>query len=395
MSRPTLEVADIVRAAGNRFWDKHKSHLAWSHRKVLDAIARCRTAALGGHLDKCVRCGHLTASYNSCRNRHCPKCQGNARAKWLAARSAELLPVPYFHIVFTLPHELSALFLQNKRLLYDLLFRASAAAMLELARDPKHLGADIGFLGVLHTWGQNLEHHPHVHYIVPAGGLAFDDSRWIDSSRRFFLPVHALSRVFRGKFVAELKQLVAQNKLQFHGSQQDLAATGCFATFLRQLFRQDWVVYAKPPFGGAEHVLNYLARYTHRVAISNHRLIAFENDRVSFRWRDYAHGGKKKIMTLSADEFLRRFLLHVLPKGLVRIRHFGFFANRRRDSALARCRTLLGATACSDRSDAANHLCCPVCSATMLVIERFTSAQLYFRPHLNLPTPQRCCVDSS
>jgi hypothetical protein len=395
MSRPTLEVADIVRAAGNRFWEKHKQHFAWVHRKVLDAIVRCRTAALGGHRDKCVRCGHLTASYNSCRNRHCPKCQGNARAKWLAARSAELLPVPYFHVVFTLPHDLSALVLQNKRLLYDLLFRTSAATMLELARDPKHLEADIGFLGVLHTWGQNLEHHPHVHYIVPAGGLTLDGSRWIDSSRRFFLPVHALSRVFRGKFVAELKQLVAQNKLQFHGSQQYLAAPGCFTIFLRQLFRQDWVVYAKPPFGGAEHVLNYLARYTHRVAISNHRLVAFQNDRVSFRWRDYAHGGKKKIMTVSADEFLRRFLLHVLPGGLVRIRHFGLFANRRRSAALERCRQLLGTVTSTERPEATSLPRCPTCSATMLVIERFTSAQLYFQPHLSLVNQRRCSVDSS
>src|ERR1039458_3026701 len=205
MSRPTLEVADIIRAVGNRFWEKHKSHLAWVHRKVLDAIVRCRTAALGGHRDKCVRCGHVTASYNSCRNRHCPKCQGNVRAKWLAARAAELLPVPYFHIVFTLPHELCALILQNKRLLYDLLFRTSAASLLELARAPKHLEADIGFLGVLHTWGQNLQIHPHVHYIVPAGGLALDGSKWIDSSRRFFLPVEALSHVFRRKFCEELQ----------------------------------------------------------------------------------------------------------------------------------------------------------------------------------------------
>jgi hypothetical protein len=395
MSRPTLEVADIVRAAGNRFWEKHKSHFAWVHRKVLDAIVRCRTAALGGHLDKCVSCGLQAISYNSCRDRNCPKCQGNARAKWLAARSAELLPVPYFHIVFTLPHELSALILQNKRLLYDLLFRTSSASLLELARDPKHLGADIGFLGVLHTWGQNLQVHPHIHYIVPAGGLALDGSRWIDSSRRFFLPVHALGRVFRGKFVAELKQLVAQNKLQFHGSQHYLAAPGCFATFLRQLFRQDWVVYAKPPFGGAEHVLNYLARYTHRVAISNHRLVAFQNDRVSFRWRDYAHRGKKKVMTVSADEFLRRFLLHVLPKGLVRIRHFGFFANRRRETALARCRQLLGAVTSPDRPETTNLLRCPACSGVMLVVERMTCAQLYFHPTLPLPNQPRCRVDSS
>ena len=394
MSRPTLEVADIVRAVGNRFWEKHKQHFAWVHRKVLDAIVRCRTAALGGHRDKCVRCGHLTASYNSCRNRHCPKCQGNVRAKWLAARSAELLPVPYFHVVFTLPHSLSALVLQNKRLLYDLLYRTSAATMLELARDPKHLGADIGFLGVLHTWGQNLEHHPHVHYIVPAGGLALDASRWIDSSPRFFLPVHALSRVFRGKFVAGLKQLVAENKLQFHGSQKHLAAPGCFPSLLRQLYQQDWVVYAKAPFGGAEHVLNYLARYTHRVAISNHRLVAFENEHVSFRWRDYAHGGKKKVMTVSAHEFLRRFLLHVLPSGLVRIRHFGLFANRRRRAALQRCRALLGATASAEPPESPS-LRCPACSGIMLVVERLTRGQLYFRASLTPAQPRRCSVDTS
>jgi Putative transposase/Transposase zinc-binding domain len=395
MSRPTLEVADIVRAAGNRFWEKHKSHFAWVHRKVLDAIVRCRTAALGGHRDKCIRCGHLTASYNSCRNRHCPKCQGNVRAKWLAARATELLPVPYFHVVFTLPHELCALILQNKRLLYDLLFRTSSASLLELARDPKHLGADIGFLGVLHTWGQNLQVHPHIHYIVPAGGLALDGSRWIDSSRRFFLPVEALSKVFRGKFCEQLRELFKQDRLQFHNSLQQLASPGAFNYFLWQLGQKDWVVYAKPPFGGAEHVLNYLARYTHRVAISNHRLVAFENDRVSFRWRDYAHGGKNRVMTVSADEFLRRFLLHVLPKGLVRIRHFGFFANRRRETALTRCRELLGAATSAERSETTNLPRCPACSATMLVIERFTSAQLYFRTDLILAIPQKCSNDSS
>jgi hypothetical protein len=394
MSRPTLEVADIVRRTGNSFWEQQQSHLAWPHRKVLDAIVRCRTAALGGHLDKCVSCGHQAISFNSCRNRHCPKCQGNARAKWLAARSADLLPVPYFHVVFTLPHSLSALVLQNKRLLYDLLYRTSAASMLELARDPKHMGADIGFLGVLHTWGQNLEHHPHVHYIVPAGGLALDGSRWIDSSRRFFLPVHALSRLFRGKFVAGLKQLLAQSELQFHGSQQYLTAPGCFPSFLRQLFRQDWVVYAKPPFGGAEHVLNYLARYTHRVAISNHRLVAFENGCVSFRWRDYAHGGKKKVMTVSAHEFLRRFLLHVLPGGLVRIRHFGLFANRRRCAALERCRSLLGLAVRADPPEQ-QSLRCPTCSGIMLVVERLTYGQLYFRPSLTPAKPRRSADDTS
>jgi hypothetical protein len=238
MNRPTLEVADILRVSGSSFLERHGSHLASQHRKVMDAIVRCRTAALGGHRDRCSGCGHQAISYNSCRNRHCPKCQGNARARWLAARSAELLPVPYFHIVFTLPHELSALVLQNKRLLYDLLFRASSATLLEVARDPKHLGADIGLLSVLHTWGQTLQHHPHVHCVVPGGGLALDGSRWIVSSSRFFLPVHVLSRVFRGKFTAELKQLLLQGKLQFHGSLKDLASPERFQHFLRQLFRR-------------------------------------------------------------------------------------------------------------------------------------------------------------
>jgi hypothetical protein len=266
--------------------------------------------------------------------------------------------------------------------------------MLELARDPKHLGADIGFLGVLHTWGQNLEHHPHLHYIVPAGGLALDGSNWIDSSRRFFLPVHALSRVFRGKFCEQLRELFQQDRLQFHASLEQLASPGTFSNFLRQLFRQDWVVYAKPPFGGAEHVLNYLARYTHRVAISNHRLLAFENDRVAFRWRDYAHGGKQKVMTVSAHEFLRRFLLHVLPGGLVRIRHFGLFANRRRSAALERCRALLGMAPCADPPEPPS-LRCPACSGIMLVVERLTRSQLYFRASSDPSEPRRCGDDSS
>jgi len=394
MEKPSLEVAGIFHRHGEDYRQTH--HLGPQQQKAMEDIEACRTAHLGGHVDSCTQegCGYTAISYNSCRSRHCPKCQGNARAKWLAARSAELLPVPYFHVVFTLPHELSALILQNKRHLYDLLFRTSAAAMIELTGEPKHLGADIGFLGVLHTWGQNLEHHPHVHYIVPAGGLALDGSRWIDSSRRFFLPVHALSRVFRGKFVAGLKQHFAQGKLQFHGSQQHLAPPGCFSRFLRQLFQTDWVVYAKPPFGGAEHVLNYLARYTHRVAISNHRIVAFENDSVSFRWRDYAHRGKNKVMTVSAHEFLRRFLLHVLPGGLVRIRHFGLFANRRRSAALQRCRVLLGATACADPPESPS-LRCPACSGIMLVVERLTRGQLHFRASLTPSKPRRCGDDSS
>ena len=337
MTRPTLEVADILRASGNSFWERHGSHLAWQHRKVMDAIVRCRTAALGGHRDQCLRCGHQAISYNSCRNRHCPKCQGNARARWLAARSAELLPVPYFHIVFTLPHELSALVLQNKRLLYDLLFRTSAATLLEVARDPKHLGADIGLLSVLHTWGQNLAASSPCP-LRRSGRRS--RARWLQMDRCLatLLPARpVLSRVFRGKFIAGLKQLVRPGQAAVpRFASSNLPHLSASATSSASSAPKDWVVYAKPPFGGAEHVLHYLARYTHRVAISNHRLVAFENDRVSFRWKDYAHGGKQKVMTVSADEFLRRFLIHVLPKGFVRIRHFGLFANRRR-SRIARC----------------------------------------------------------
>jgi hypothetical protein len=379
MSRPTLEVADILRASGSSFRERYGSHLALQHRKVIDAIVRCRTAALGGHRDQCPRCGHQAISYNSCRNRHCPKCQGNARAKWLAARSAELLPVPYFHVVFTLPHELSSLVLQNKRLLYDLLFRTSAATLLEVARTPKHLGADIGLLSVLHTWGQNLQHHPHVHCVVPGGGLALDGSRWVAASPRFFLPIRILSRVFRGKFIAGLKQLLSQNKLEFHGSLHELSHPERFQQFLRQLYTNEWVVYAKPPFGGAEHVLHYLARYTHRVAISNHRLVAFNDGRVCFRWKDYAHGGKQKVMTVSTDEFLRRFLIHVLPRNLVRIRHFGLFANRRRAASLLRCRVLLNTIVPPQQSPRGSQHRCPLCSEPMLIIERMTNFQLLVR----------------
>jgi hypothetical protein len=380
MSRPTLEVADILRVSGSSFVKRHGSHLAPQHRKVMDAILRCRTAALGGHRDRCSGCGHQAISYNSCRNRHCPKCQWNARDRWLAARSAELLPVPYFHLVFTLPHELSALVLQNKKILYDLLFRASAATLLEVARDPKHLGADIGLLSVLHTWGQNLQHHPHVHCVVPGGGLALDGSSWVPTSSRFFLPVRVLSRVFRGKFTVELKQLLLQGKLQFHGSLQELAAPERFQRFLKQLFSKDWVVYAKPPFGGPHHVLGYLARYTHRVAITNHRLLAFQHNQVTFRCKDYAHGNKKRNMTLSAEEFLRRFLLHVLPRGFVRIRSFGFLANRSRPTLLPRCQRLLldnprpyapAVIAFSPTQPACFP--CPKCAAPMLIVERLSA----------------------
>ena len=383
MNRPPLEVADIIRAVGRSFIENNRSWLTGLHRKVLSAIERCRTAALGGHKDQCSRCGYQTISYNSCRNRHCPKCQTNARDKWLAARQGELLAVPYVHVVFTLPHELAPLALYNKKLLYDLLFRSSAASLLEIAADPKHLGAEIGFLSVLHTWGQNLLHHPHVHCVIPAGGLSPDHERWVHPRYPFFLPVKVLSRVFRGKFVSGLKQAFQKGELCLPGALQPLARRKAFHSFLRTLFRHDWVVYAKRPFGGPEHVLHYLARYTHRVAISNHRLVNFAEGKVTFRWKDYAHGNKSRLMTLATEEFLRRFLLHVLPRGFVRIRFFGLLANRRRGTLLPLCRRLIEDNATSrtpspaaaqDRSSSGST--CPLCGGPMIVVERLTAQQL-------------------
>jgi hypothetical protein len=337
MSRPPLEVADLIRNAGAAFIERNRHWLSWKHVKVLRAIARCRTAALGGHLDECTRCGHRAISYNSCRNRHCPKCQTSARERWIAARRRELLPTRYVHVVFTLPRELAPLVLQNRKVVYDLLFRTTAETLLEVARDPKHLGAEIGFFSVLHTWNQKLGLHPHVHCVVPAGGLSPDRKRWIKPRYAFFLPVKVLSRVFRGKFVAALQRAFSEERLRFQGSLTPLAQPKTFAAWLRPLFRKDWVVYSKRPFGGPEYVLQYLGRYTHRVAISNHRLISFADGKVTFRWRDSAHHDEQKLLTLSLDEFLRRFLLHVLPKGFVRIRNFGFLANRRRATLLPLC----------------------------------------------------------
>src|ERR1035437_5435067 len=341
MSRPPLEVADIVRCAGQAFLEHSRKWINWQHQKVLLAITRCRTAALGGHRDQCSGCGHSAISYNSCRNRHCPRCQGNARVRWLQQRERELLPTRYVHAVFTLPRELAPLALQNKRLIYSLLFHTSAATLLEIARDSRHLGAEIGFFSVLHTWNQRLQHHPHVHCVIAAGGLAPDHSRWISSRRSFFLPVKVLSRVFRGKFISGLKAAFREGSLQFHGPLLPLAEPRAFASWLRVLFRHDWVVYSKRPFGGPEHVLRYLGAYTHRVAISNNRLVALADGNVAFRWRDSAHGNKKRIMTLAVEEFLRRFLLHLLPRGFVRIRNFGFLANRRRTELLPLCSRLL------------------------------------------------------
>src|SRR6266851_4264631 len=390
MNRPLLEMADVVRIAGQSFFERSRKWITWQHRKVLLAIERCRTAALGGHRDQCSRCGHSAISYNSCRNRHCPKCQGNARHRWLEARRRELLPTPYVHVVFTLPRELAPLALQNKKVIYDLLFHASAETLLQVAVDPKHLGAQIGFFSVLHTWDQKLQLHPHVHCVLPAGGLSADHTRWIQARCSFFLPNKVLSRVFRGKFVAALKGTFTQDKLGFHGHLKLLAQPKVFSSWLRQLFRHDWVVYCKRPFGGPEHALRYLGSYTHRVAISNHRLVSLTDGQVTFRWRDSAYGNKKRLMTLPIEEFLRRFLLHLLPRGFVRIRNFGFLANRQRATLLPLCFRLLGSP--PDPSPLTPQVTrpqilpkCPRCGDTMHIIERLTAAQLLLRspPYLN------------
>ena len=386
MNRPPVEVADIIRSAGESFVERSRRWITWQHRKVLLAILRCRTAVLGGHRDRCADCGHVAISYNSCGNRHCPRCQGNACLRWLRAREAELLPTRYVHAVFTLPRELAPLALQNKRVIFNLLFHASAETLLKVARNPRHLGAEIGFFSVLHTWDQRLLFHPHVHCILAAGGLAPDHARWIRSSHGFFLPIKVLSRVFRGKFAAGLKAAFHSGDLHFHGTLLHLAEPHAFRAWLRTLFRHDWVVYAKRPFGGPEHALRYLGAYTHRVAISNYRLVALDDGKVTFRWRDSAHGNKKKLMTLPVDEFLRRFLLHLLPRGFVRIRNFGFLANRRRASLLPLCHQLLSvstentaATATRPTSRSGPLWRCPECGGAMRMVERISPAQFLLR----------------
>ena len=333
--RPALEVADIFRQYAEPYLREHGTSA--QQRRVLRDIESCRTAALGGHVERCDRCGQEAISYNSCRNRHCPKCQGPARARWLEARAGELLPVPYFHVVFTLPAVFSPLALQNPVVLYDLLFRAASATLLEVAANPKRLGAKIGFLAVLHTWGQNLMHHPHLHCVVPAGGLSADGRRWIGAGPKFFLPVRVLSRVFRGKFIELLKTAFARGRLAFHGNLELLGTATAMERLLDLSVRNEWVVYAKPPFGGPAQVLRYLARYTHRVAISNGRLLELRDGKVSFRWKDYARDNRAGVMTLEASEFIRRFLMHVVPASFVRIRYYGLMANRCRAENLRRC----------------------------------------------------------
>jgi hypothetical protein len=378
VTRPRFEVADIVRMAGRRFRERYWKALTWPQSKVLNAIARCRTAALGGHRDQCERCGYQAISFNSCRNRHCPKCQTNARERWLRRRQQELLPVVYYHLVFSVPHALVPLIWQNKKILFSLLFEATAATLLEVAADPKRLGAEIGFFGILHTWGQTLQPHPHIHCVVPGGGLSLDHTRWISSRSNFFLPVTVLSRVFRGKFCAGLRRSFGAGQLAFHGECLTLAEEKNFSRFLRTLFQQDWVVYSKPPFGGPDHVLQYLARYTHRVAISNHRILSVNDSDVRFRWKDYANHSKKRTMTLTAEEFLRRFLQHVLPKGFPRIRYFGWLANRKRGQLLQHCRALLHQIPETAPTTSEEPILreCPKCHGPMRIIERLSAEEI-------------------
>ena len=382
MARPLLEVADVLNQHGDAYRRAHAGHLSLGQLKVMTAIRACRTAALGGHVARCMDCDHTRVSYNSCRNRHCPKCQGAAAQQWLADRKADLLPVPYYHVVFTLPGAIADVAYQNKALIYDLLFRTAAETLITIAADPRHLGARIGLTAVLHTWGSALTHHPHVHMIVPGGGLSPDGSRWIACRPGFFLSVRVLSRLFRRLFLDRLAALHDAGRLVFFGEQAGLVDRAAFAAHLAPLRKAEWVVYAKRPFGGPEAVLAYLSRYTHRVAISNSRLLACDEGTVTFRWKDYRARGKgaewRKTMRVAADEFIRRFLIHVLPSGFHRIRHYGLFASGTRAAHVARIRSLLAhvpAAGVHQEADAAEPpptiQPCPCCGGRMVVVESF------------------------
>ena len=377
MSRPALEVADIFRDNGPAWRKANAGHVSLDQLKVMSAIERCRTAALGGHVARCEDCAYTTIAYNSCRNRHCPKCQGAAAREWLAAREAELLPVPYYHVVFTLPARIADIAYQNKAVIYDLLFKVSAETLITIAADPKHLGARIGITSVLHTWGSALTHHPHVHMIVPGGGISLDGSRWVSCRPGFFLPVRVLSRLFRRLFLQRLA--AAHKQLAFFGNHTRLAHAKAFAAYLAPLRNTEWVVYSKRPFGGSKAVLAYLSRYTHRVAISNSRLIGFDHRSVTFRWKNYRIEGRDryKRMTLATDDFIRRFLIHVLPHGFHRIRHYGLFAKATCAANIARARDLLArpkpqdqpADLSQDNQPLAHP--CPCCGGRMIIIELF------------------------
>src|SRR5215470_16339871 len=384
MERPKLEVADIFRRYGADYRQQHGASLSVAQRRVMTAIESCRTAVLGGHLERCDQCGHERNAYNSCANRQCPKCQSLERAEWLEKRRSELLNTQYFHVVFTVPEQIAPIAYQNKKVVYGILFRATADTLRTIAADPKHLGAEIGFFAVLHSWGSNLLHHPHLHCVVPGGGLSPDGSQWISCRPGFFLPVRVLSRLFRRLFLKYLLKAFDAGKLQFFSSLEPLRERRAFFRHLAPTRATKWVVYAKRPFAGPEQVLDYVGRYTHRVAISNNRLLDIAESKVTFRYKDYRHEAQQKTMTLQAEEFIRRFLLHVLPVGFQRIRYYGFLANRYREQKLAHCRELLGMPSCEpSASEAAKDYCqryeeltgcslreCPVChQGRMLVIE--------------------------
>ena len=405
MSRPALEVADIFRDHGAAWRSANAGHLSLDQLKVMSAIERCRTAALGGHVARCEDCTHTLITYNSCRNRHCPKCQGAAAKQWLAEREAELLPVPYFHLVFTLPGPIADIAYQNKAAIYDLLFKAAAEATLTIAADRKHLGASIGITAVLHTWGSALTHHPHVHMIVPGGGISLEGQRWIACRPTFFLPVRVLSRLFRRLLLKMLTMAHKTGRLAFFGNHAALAEKRAFAAFLAPLRKTEWVVYAKRPFGGPQAVLAYLSRYTHRVAICNHRLISADDAGVTFKWKDYRieGPGRYKTMTLLTHEFIRRFLIHVLPKGVHRIRHYGLFANGNRAANIARARELLAAPAPSEPPETSEAAPvnesrvlprpCPCCGGRMIIIETFSRD---CQPkHRTTPAPIAIRIDTS
>jgi hypothetical protein len=386
--RSGLDVADIFRRHGATFVQAHDGHLGRVERRVMSAIELCRTAALGGHVETCDDCAHARVAYNSCRNRHCPKCQGAARERWLADREADLLPVPYFHVVFTVPGEVAAIAYQNKRLLYSILFEAVAATLKTIAADPRHrLGGELGFIGILHTWGQTLTHHPHIHCLVPGGVLATEESRWISCRPGFFLPVHVLSRLFRRLFIERLQAAHAAGQLHFFGDLASLHDGEHFAEMIQALRKKRWITYAKPPFGSPEQVLAYLGRYTHRVAIANSRLVCADDASVTFRWRDYRHGNASQNMTLDAHEFIRRFLLHCLPDGFHRIRHYGFLANGIRRARLALIQQLLDeASPEPERCKAVppvrqrvpfDSSACPCCGGTLRVTATLPRARLW------------------
>jgi hypothetical protein len=400
-----LEVADIFRDHGAAWRRANAGHVSLDQMKVMSAIERCRTAALGGHVARCEDCAHTLIAYNSCRNRHCPKCQGAAAKQWLAEREADLLPVPYYHLVFTLPAPISDIAYQNKSAIYDILFKASAETLSTIAADPKHLGARVGITSVLHTWGSALTHHPHVHMIVPGGGTSLDGKRWISCRPGFFLPVRVLSRLFRRLFLDKLAAAYAAGRLKFFGDHVALAKPQAFTAFLAPLRKTEWVLYAKKPFGGPQAVLAYLSRYTHRVAIANSRLIAYDHNGVSFKWKDYRVEGptRYKSMTLPTQEFIRRFLIHVLPKGFHRIRHYGLFASGDRVANLERARQLLAAPSRSKNPETPNatvtneqHVLprpCPCCGGRMIIIETFArGCQPKHRP---TPAPAPIRIDTS